>query len=178
MRFWYDSNPTLKINDRFEFPSEINLNEFLDKTADRSKPWKYELHSVLVHSGDLHYGHNYAMIKPGRSTQWFKSGDGRVAPVTDQEVLEENYGGGPGGSRRELRWRARRLWKRTTVESQKNPEKNHGGGLGVSHQAEHKTSTNAYALTYIRQEAITEVMTPLDEKDTPLHLSKLVSGWW
>ena len=98
MSHWYDSNLTSKINDRFEFPSEIDLNEFLDKTADRSKPWKYKLYSVLIHSGDSHHGHNYALIKPDRGAQWFKFDDGRVTPVTDREVLEESYGGGPSFS--------------------------------------------------------------------------------
>ena len=144
---WYDSNPTPKINDRFEFPFEIVLDEFLDRTADGSKPWKYEFHSVLVHSGNLRSGHNYALIKPDRSTQWFEFDDGRVTPVTDREVLEENYGGGP-----EL------------------PE-------GAAPQTEIKASTNAYIFAYIRQEAMNEVMAPLTEEDTPLHLSKLVSGW-
>ena len=70
-----------------------------------------------------------------------------MTPVADQEVLEESYGGGPG------------LLK------------------GVAPQAEPGISVNAHTLTYIRQEAISEVMTPLTEEDVPLHLSKLVSGW-
>jgi ubiquitin carboxyl-terminal hydrolase 7 len=37
----------------------------------------YKLHGVLVHSGDLHGGHYFALIKPDRN----------------KEVLEENYGG-------------------------------------------------------------------------------------
>ena len=87
--FWSDSNSTPKTNSRLEFPFEIDLDEFLDKTADRTKPWKYELRSVLVHSGDLQSGHNYSLIKPGQSTQWLKFDNGRVTPVKNREVLGE-----------------------------------------------------------------------------------------
>ncbi|KAF9649116.1 cysteine proteinase [Thelephora ganbajun] len=85
----------IKINDRFEFPFEINLDEFLDETADRSKPWKYNLHGVLVHSGDFRGGDYFAFIKPDRDTLWHKFDNDRVMPVTDREVLEESYGGVP-----------------------------------------------------------------------------------
>ena len=113
--------------------------------ADRSKPWKYELHSVLVHSCDLHSGHNYALIRPDRGPQWLKFDNDRVTPVTDLEVLEDNYSGGP-----EL------------LE-------------GAAPQTEIKTSTtNAYILTYICKAVINEVMAPLTKEDIPLHLSKLV----
>src|ERR1700728_3756643 len=80
-----------QINDRHEFPFEIDLGEFLDDNADRSKPWVYKLHGVLVHSGDLHGGHYFALIKPDRDTRWLKFDDDRVTPVTDREVLEENF---------------------------------------------------------------------------------------
>ena len=82
-----------QINDRHEFPFEIDLTEFLDETADRSQPWVYKLHGVLVHSGDLHGGHYFACIKPDAASRWLKFDDDRVTPVTDREVLEENYGG-------------------------------------------------------------------------------------
>ncbi|PIL34481.1 hypothetical protein GSI_03258 [Ganoderma sinense ZZ0214-1] len=93
-RFEYDiqRDAMVKINDRHEFPFDIDLGEFLDETADRSTPWVYKLHGVLVHSGDLHDDHYFALIKPDRETRWLKFDDDRVTPVTDREVLEENYG--------------------------------------------------------------------------------------
>jgi hypothetical protein len=36
-----------QINDRYEFPMEINLEEFLSEDADRSKPHKYLLHGFV-----------------------------------------------------------------------------------------------------------------------------------
>lgn len=143
----YDSNPTPEINDRFEFPFEIDLDEFLDETTDRSEPWKYELYSVFVRSGDLHHGHNYVFIKPDRRTQWLKFCNDRVTPVTDREVLEENYGG--------------ELLEGIAPQVQGNCD----GAIEMS--------TNAYVLAYIRRAAIGELMVPLTEEDT-LHLSKVM----
>ena len=37
--------------------------------------------------------HYFALIKPDRHTRWLKFDNDRVTPVTDKEVLEENYGG-------------------------------------------------------------------------------------
>jgi len=88
------SNLTPENDDSFEFPLEIDLGEFLDETADRTEPWKYKLYGVLVHSGNPHGGHNFALIKPDRHTWWLKFDDDRVTPVTDRELLEK-YGGEP-----------------------------------------------------------------------------------
>ncbi|KAI0318629.1 ubiquitin carboxyl-terminal hydrolase 5 [Amylostereum chailletii] len=147
-RFEYDvqRDAMVKINDRHEFPFEIDLGEFLDETADRSKPWVYRLHGVLVHSGDLHGGHYFALIKPDADTRWLKFDDDRVTPVTDREVLEENYGGEALN------------------------------GLPPSHQRNQvrsmKRFTNAYMLVYIREAIVDEVLPPFTEEDTPAHLKR------
>ena len=144
----------IQINDRHEFPFEIDLAEFLDETADKTQSWLYRLHGVLVHSGDLHGGHYFALIKPDRETRWLKFDDDRVTPVTDKEVLEENYGGEalnsllPPGQRQQVRAM--------------------------------KRFTNAYMLVYIRDSAIDEVLAPFTEADTPPHLStySMVLSYW
>lgn len=136
----------LQINDRHEFPFEIDLAEFLDDDADKSRSWVYKLHGVLVHSGDLHGGHYFALIKPDRETRWLKFDDDRVTPVTNKEVLEENYGGEPiSGMPPALQRNQVRAMKRFT---------------------------NAYMLVYIRETAIDEVLAPFKEEDTPPHLSE------
>ena len=148
----YDYNPTPKINDRFEFPFEIDLAEFLDKTADRTKPWKYKLHGVFVHSSDNRGGQHFAFIKPDQHTRRLKFDDERVTPVADREVLEENYGEEPPNS---IIPRTQRDQVRVTTKS-----------------------TTARTLVYVRETAVNEVLAPLTEKDTPLHLSELVSGYY
>ncbi|KAF8201450.1 hypothetical protein BJ912DRAFT_1019409 [Pholiota molesta] len=149
-RFEYDMqrDAMVKINDRHEFPFEIDLDEFLDASADRSQPWVYKLHGVLVHSGDLHGGHYFALIKPDRDTRWLKFDDDRVTPVTDKEVLEENYGGEAlNGLSAALQRNQVRAMKRFT---------------------------NAYMLVYIRESAINEVLAPFTPEDTPAHLKRRI----
>jgi ubiquitin carboxyl-terminal hydrolase 7 len=138
--------PHSQINDRHEFPFEIDLDEFLDESADRSQPWIYKLHGVLVHSGDLHGGHYFACIKPDASSRWLKFDDDRVTPVTDREVLEENYGG-------EVLNGVPPTLQRNQVRSMKR-------------------FSNAYMLVYIREAATEDVLPPFKEEDTPAHLSK------
>ncbi|CAG8814142.1 26989_t:CDS:2, partial [Racocetra persica] len=71
--------------------------------SDKSKPLNYLLHGVIVHSGDLHGGNYYVLLKPEKNGRWFKFDDFRVTPVTDKEVLEDNYGGEvPNSTRRNV----------------------------------------------------------------------------
>lgn len=55
---------------RFEFPDQLPLDEFLQKT-DSKDPANYILHAVLVHSGDNHGGHYVVYLNP--------KGDGKVS---------------------------------------------------------------------------------------------------
>ena len=55
---------------RFEFPEQLPLDEFLQKT-DSKDPANYILHAVLVHSGDNHGGHYVVYLNP--------KGDGKVS---------------------------------------------------------------------------------------------------
>lgn len=71
MRFQYDpaTDTNIKINDRCEFPTKLDLDPFLQQ-ADPNDPAHYVLHAVLVHSGDNHGGHYVVYINP--------RGDGKV----------------------------------------------------------------------------------------------------
>jgi ubiquitin carboxyl-terminal hydrolase 7 len=93
-RFEYDMerDAMVKINDRFEFPERVDLSKYLSKDADRSIKYVYRLHSVLVHSGDLHGGHYCAFIQPKLDGKWFKFDDDRVVPASKNNVFEENFG--------------------------------------------------------------------------------------
>ncbi|KAF9778397.1 cysteine proteinase [Thelephora terrestris] len=148
-RYEYDiqRDAMVKINDRFEFPSEIDLDEFLDETADRHKSWKYKLHGVIVHSGTAECGKCIALIKPDQDGLWLKFDDDRVTPVVGQEVLEGNYG-------------------REPLDVVVPPTQ--GNGDTVTNPF----GTNAYVLVYIRETEIYEVLAPLTEEDTPPHLKQ------
>ncbi|KAF3536325.1 hypothetical protein F2Q69_00018483 [Brassica cretica] len=98
-RFEYDfmRDSMVKINDRYEFPLELDLDredgKYLSPDADRSVRNLYTLHSVLVHSGGVHGGHYYAFIRPTLSDQWYKFDDERVTKEDLKRALEEQYGG-------------------------------------------------------------------------------------
>ncbi|KAG2213843.1 hypothetical protein INT47_001112 [Mucor saturninus] len=94
-RFEYDmmKDSMVKINDRHEFPDEIDLEPFLSDSADRSESHKYALHGVLVHTGDLSGGHYFAFVRPTQENKWFKFDDDRVTPASLNQVFEDNFGG-------------------------------------------------------------------------------------
>ncbi|XP_014350790.1 ubiquitin carboxyl-terminal hydrolase 7 isoform X1 [Latimeria chalumnae] len=94
MRFMYDpqTDQNIKINDRFEFPEQLPLDEFLQK-PDPKDPANYILHAVLVHSGDNHGGHYVVYLNPKGDGKWCKFDDDVVSRCTKEEAIEHNYGG-------------------------------------------------------------------------------------
>lgn len=147
-RFEYDieKDAMVKINDRHEFPMQIDLGPYLDNESPvRNEDWKYNLHGVLVHSGDLHGGHYFTLIKPEKDSDWFKFDDDRVTRVLEREVLEDNFGGEyPNGQLGQTGVRA-------PVRAMKR-------------------FTNAYMLVYVRESMSDEILKPFAEDDTPRHL--------
>ncbi|KFH73362.1 ubiquitin thiolesterase [Podila verticillata NRRL 6337] len=152
-RFEYDieRDAMVKINDRHEFPLEIDLAEFVAEGEEKRKAgshgFNYTLHGVLVHSGDLHGGHYFALLKPERDGKWFRFDDDRVTQVTLKEVLDENYGGGDT-----------------------SPENLASMSLAMRQLNRHKRFTNAYMLVYVRNSDMGEILKPLTTDDIPVHL--------
>lgn len=91
-RFEYDymRDVNVKINDRFEFPEELDLRKYVSKSDGTEI---YVLHSVLVHVGDVHAGHYFVFIQPDADTrQWYKFDDETVTRVDEKEAIEDNFG--------------------------------------------------------------------------------------
>ncbi|RIB22128.1 hypothetical protein C2G38_1998864 [Gigaspora rosea] len=84
----YDAqNNLVKSNDRYEFPMEIDLQKYLSPDADKSKPYKYILHGVLVHVGHDQY---FALLKPDKNGKWFKFCDSQITKVSIKKMLHNN----------------------------------------------------------------------------------------
>ncbi|GAB2233976.1 hypothetical protein Droror1_Dr00003207 [Drosera rotundifolia] len=150
MRFEYDfmRETMVKINDRYEFPLELDLDrdngKYLSPDADRSVRNLYTLHSVLVHSGGVHGGHYYAFIRPTVSEQWFKFDDERVTKEDIKRVQEEQYG----------------------VEEEL-PQANPGFNDAPFKFTKY---SNAYMLVYIRESDKEQIICDVNEEDIAEHL--------
>lgn len=149
-RFEYDiqRDMMMKINDRYEFPDVFDAAPYLTEDADRSEPWTYQLHGVLVHSGDLNAGHYYAFLKPEKDGWFYKYDDDKVTKATMREVLEENYGG---------EYRAANGATRAPLQK----------------KAPILRQNSAYMLVYIRQSRLDKILPPVKEEDAPEHLRTL-----
>ncbi|PAA90249.1 hypothetical protein BOX15_Mlig023590g1, partial [Macrostomum lignano] len=93
LRFQYDpsADQNVKINDRFEFPELLDLDEFL--INPEPTPAKYFLHAVLVHTGDNYSGHYVVYINPKGDGPWCKFDDDVVSTVCPNDAIQMNYGG-------------------------------------------------------------------------------------
>lgn len=97
--FDYQTMQQFKINDRFEFPANLDLDrdtrKLFHESADTAVRNYYKLFSVLVHMGSNHGGHYFAYINP-TGKQWLKFDDDKVVKVPDQEAIESQLGSTEG----------------------------------------------------------------------------------
>lgn len=148
MRFEYDIERDMmtKVNDRHEFPDAFDAAAYLSDDADKSESWEYQLHGVLVHSGDQNAGHYYAFIKPSKDGWFYKYDDDKVTRATMREVLEENYGG-----------------------AYVPPASLQARGAAAKKSQIMRTN-NAYMLVYIRKSRVDKILSNVEMEDIPLHL--------
>lgn len=158
-RYAFDmmAEATVKIHDRFEFPSEIALDPYLSETSpDRHNSQEYWLHSVLVHAGDGHGGHYFVYIRhPSKPDCWYKFDDTKVTPCTEREALDENFGGYEAVSSEE----AMELQRSTGVRPYR-----------------YKKFTSAYLLVYIRKSELDTILAPVEESSIPEYLVERIKA--
>lgn len=103
---------------------------------------KYKLLAVLVHSGGIHGGHYYAFIRPD-GTNWLKFDDEQVEKATEQQAVQENWGG--------------------SLEPAKTL-------TGFNPQMRASRFSNAYMLVYVRESEWDDIMCDVDESDIADHI--------
>lgn len=153
-RYAFDlmAEATVKIHDRFEFPTQIDLSPYLSESSpDRATPQVYWLHSVLVHAGDGHGGHYFVYIRhPSAPSRWYKFDDTRVIPCTEREAVEDNFGGNDSHL---TSAEADELYRTTGVRPSR-----------------YRKYTSAYLLVYIREADLGDILVPVEESDVPAYL--------
>lgn len=83
----------VKVNNRFEFPTKIDLAKYLGDSAPKDESYMYKLHAILVHSGAAQGGNYYVYIRPTLGGKWLKFNDECVSQASLSQVLESSYGG-------------------------------------------------------------------------------------
>ena len=62
--FDYEKLQRVKVNDRFEYPLELNVSAHLDPEAfETPENCEYELKSIIIHRGGAYGGHYHAFIQ-------------------------------------------------------------------------------------------------------------------
>ena len=65
LRFDFDYNTfqRVKVNDRFEYPLELDMSPYLEPdTSEKPEDTIYELKSIIIHRGGPYGGHYHAFI--------------------------------------------------------------------------------------------------------------------
>lgn len=91
-----------KINDRFEFPHEIDMTPYnvayLKDPDESPSPDLFELVGVLVHSGTAESGHYYSYIRerpvdPNNSKTWVEYNDADISRFDPVHIADQCFGG-------------------------------------------------------------------------------------
>eukprot|EP00756_Hemistasia_phaeocysticola_P021422 Hpha_TRINITY_DN15774_c2_g1::TRINITY_DN15774_c2_g1_i1::g.40586::m.40586/K11838/USP7, UBP15; ubiquitin carboxyl-terminal hydrolase 7 len=94
-----------KVTDRFVFPPELDMGDFVDPAVNGEQCRHYDLHAVMVHSGrDASFGHYYSFVRlrgeeseeGERKRKWYKFDDSVVSSATEKDAIDDNFGGNSG----------------------------------------------------------------------------------
>ena len=105
-RFEFDfaNGMRLKIQDRFEFPTQLDLRKYTDAgQSDAARPlpasyFEYELKGIVVHTGNAFAGHYFSFVKErGEHGNWLCMDDTSVT-LWNPDTMEECCFGGTAAS--------------------------------------------------------------------------------
>ena len=85
--FDYEKMIKYKNNDYYEFPFEINMNEY---TENKEKDYIYNLKGFIVHKGTADCGHYYSIIK--NNDKWFEFNDINIKEFDIKNLERDGFG--------------------------------------------------------------------------------------
>lgn len=95
--FDWSTESMSKINDRFDFPLQLDLSSICQDVAFEEDKLlcQYELQGIIVHVGEYGAGHYYAYVRPDPSTnRWYRFNDDVVEDnISFKDVCADAYGG-------------------------------------------------------------------------------------
>ena len=92
--FNYQTMQKTKINDYYEFPLILDMNQYTEDFIKNKKNEdnRYRLKSIIVHTGNCESGHYYAFILDEKSNEWYEFNDTKVQKFNIENIYEEAYG--------------------------------------------------------------------------------------
>ncbi|KAL4465047.1 hypothetical protein ABPG72_010491 [Tetrahymena utriculariae] len=149
--FDYQKMRLVKILDKYNYPLELNMYDFMDNSAkDNDVPkdhYLYTLYAVLIHSGKQSgSGHYYVYIN--KLNRWYKFNDSRVDIISEEEVLA----GGEGGEFTE---------KKLNQQSEK-----------IEETTIQKKET-AYMLVYVQKNKAKQILKDITDADIPQQIKNI-----
>ncbi len=103
--FDFETMQQIKINDRYEFPMELDLYPYTKEGVNSKEEGHndpegnhddmlYTLMGIVVHIGTANSGHYYSIIKErGSNDRWFEFNDVLVTEFDPQDIPAECFGG-------------------------------------------------------------------------------------
>jgi hypothetical protein len=141
-RFEYDNewNTSLKIHDRLEFPTTLDLSTFLPSP---SVPAIYDLYGIVLHTGSPYVGHYCVYLRSAPEPKWIKFNNSVVAWSSPVDAVDGSFG---------------------TVVRPKNSL------CPSFHSHNFASTGTAYRLIYVRQADADMVFQGVDRSFIPQHL--------
>ncbi|EAR82573.2 ubiquitin carboxy-terminal hydrolase (macronuclear) [Tetrahymena thermophila SB210] len=149
--FDYQKMRLVKILDKYNYPLELNLYDFMDNSAKENDLSKenclYTLYAVLIHSGKQSgSGHYYVYIN--KLNKWYKFNDSRVDIISEEEVLT----GGEGGEFTEKKYiQQTEKIEETTIQKKET----------------------AYMLVYVQKNKANQILKDITDADIPQQIKTI-----
>lgn len=76
----------IKVHSTFNFPTDLDLAEYLKNPEKDQISTKYRLRGIVIHTGTSEGGHYYSLIKDNTNDRWFKFNDQNVVEFDPKEI--------------------------------------------------------------------------------------------